>query len=446
MSSLTRAIILPLSLLSLMGSAQTLPAPSTALPAGIPLRIRITRTAHLHIGAPVTGVLTEPVFLHDHLVLPENTTVLGTVTAYARVDRKLRTQALLNGDVTPLHDPVVDFNRLELPGSSQPILISSRGVIRDTQLVRFTVRKNRPTYVQQAEDMARAQVKSVHEAITAPGKKDRALRLLYSQLPYHPQRIWAGTGFIATLSTPLDSTQLDLPPSQPAPAVLASSASLDSITVSARLTTPLNSATSKPGDPVTATVTRPVFDSDHNLLVPEGATLEGVVTRAKPARRLGRNGQLRFGFHGLADEAGTTHLDGNITAAAGAKSENLTVDDEGNVRANPDKGKLLAPALLALTAAIGHDDDGGVGQTVVGSNGFGLIARFIAFSNNKNIATGFGMYALAKSVYFRYLDRGHQVTFPRDTEVEVQLISRSADHATASPNQKSSQIIKSQSQ
>ncbi len=68
---------------------------------------------------------------------------------------------------------------------------------------------------------------------------------------------------------------------------------------------------------------------------------------------------------------------------------------------------MLAPALLAFTAAIGHDDDGGVGQSVVGSNGFGLVARFIAFTNNKDVVTGFGMYALAKSVYFRYIDRGH---------------------------------------
>jgi len=424
MSSLLRLAILPLSLLSVMGSAQSLPAPEIALPVGVPLRIRITHTAHLRVGTPVTGVLTEPVYLHDHLVLPRDTTVLGVVAGFAHVDRKLRTQALLNGDVTPLHDPVVDFNRLQLPGSSQQISISSRGVIRDTQLVRFVLRRNRPTYIQQAEDMARAQIKSVHDTFLTPGRTDRALRLLYSQLPYHPQRIWAGTGFIADLDAPLD-----LPSSHPAPAALASSASLNSITVSARLITPLDSRTSKAGDTVTATITRPVFDSDHNLLVPEGATLEGVVTRAKPARRLGRNGELRFGFRGLADEAGTTTVDGNVTGAAGAKAENLTVDDEGNVRANPDKGKVLAPLLLAYTAALGADDDGGVGQSVVGSNGFGLVARLIAFSNNKNVSAGFGMYALAKSVYFRYIDRGHQVTFPRDTEVEVQLVSRTVDPA-----------------
>ena len=420
MPTYARVVLLPLSLIATLGWAQAPSASATdPLPVGVPLRIRITRTAHMHISSPVTGVLTEPVYLHDHLVLPQNATVRGTVTGYARVNRKIRTEALLNGDVTPLHDPIVTFNRLRLPGASDDISISSRGVMRDTQLVRFTARKNRPTYVQQAEDMARAQIKSVHDTFFTPGRTDRALRLLYSQLPYHPQRIWAGTGFIAELTAPLD-----LPNAQHAPVPLASSATLDTVTVSARLDTPLNSATSKAGDAVTATVTRPVFDNNHNLLIPEGASLGGVVTRARPARYLGRNGELRFGFRGLADDAGTTHVDGNVTAASGAKSENLTVDEEGNVKANPDKGKVLAPLLLLYTASRGGDEDSGVGASVVGSNGFGLVARFIALSNNKDVATGFGMYALAKSVYFRYIDRGHQVTFPRDTEVEVQLVAR----------------------
>lgn len=431
MFSLSRLVLLPLSLVALIGSAQvsSAPIPDDLLPVGVPLRIRITHTAHLKLGASVTGVLTEPVYLYDHLVLPQNSIVHGVVSGYAPVDGKLRAEALLNGDVTPLHDPVVDFNRLELPGSSQQIAISSRGVIRDTQLVRFAPRSSRPTYVHQAEDMARAQIKSVHDAVFTPGRTDRCLRLLYSQLPYHPQRIWIGTGFIAELNAPLDLPAVEGTPHD-APVPLASSPSLDSITVSARLDSSLNSATSKPGDPVTATVTRPVFDANHDLLVPEGAKLEGVVTRARPARYLGRNGELRFGIRDLADEAGTTNLDGNVTAATGTKSENITVDDEGNVKANPDKGKVLAPLLLAYTAALGHDDDGGVGQTVVGSNGFGLVARFIGFANNKAVATGFGMYALGKSVYFRYIDRGHQVTFPRDTEVEVQLISRTTEHAS----------------
>lgn len=68
----------------------------------------------------------------------------------------------------------------------------------------------------------------------------------------------------------------------------------------------------------------------------------------------GVNGVLRSAFRGLSDQTATTQVAGNVTGAAGAKNENLTVDDEGNVKANPDKGKLLAPLLLAFTAAVGH--------------------------------------------------------------------------------------------
>lgn len=52
-------------------------------------------------------------------------------------------------------------------------------------------------------------------------------------------------------------------------------------------------------------------------------------------------------------------------------------------------------------------------------------ARVIALAtSNQNVATGFGSYALAKSIYFRFLMRGHEVTFPKDTLVQVQLATR----------------------
>lgn len=114
--------------------------------------------------------------------------------------------------------------------------------------------------------------------------------------------------------------------------------------------------------------------------------------------------------------------------ADGDTSANVSVDREGNVRAHPDQNRFVAPLLLALTAATGHDrdrDGSGIQNTTVASNGFGLVARVIALTvNDRNTAVGFGAYAFAKSVYFRWLQRGHQVTFPRDTLVEVELTER----------------------
>jgi hypothetical protein len=415
------------------------PTQTISLAAGVPLHVRITRTAHLHTGTPVTGVLTEPIFVHDRLILPIGTRLQGTVTAYTPIDRIVREQALLNGDITPLHDPVVDFTSAHLdatPSSpAQDIPLDTRALIRSAKLVRFT-NARKPSLPRQAVIAVKTSVHNTYESIVGPGKKDRALRLLYSQLPYHPQRIWAGTQFIADLNSeaPVDLAAQPLAP-------VSQNPTLNGITVNARIVSALDSASSRKGDLVTAILTAPVFDSDHQLILPEGAQLDGLVSAAKPARSFGRNGQLRFAIRGIKDTAPTTQtglnapaskpIYGTLTGAEGSANENLSVDAEGNVNANPDKGRFVAPLLLAVTALAGgrehhHDNDGGgVGGPTVASNGFGLIARVIAIvDNDRAVALGFGGYAFAKSIYFRFLIRGHEVTFPKDTQVEVTLATR----------------------
>ena len=61
----------------------------------------------------------------------------------------------------------------------------------------------------------------------------------------------------------------------------------------------------------------------------------------------------------------------------------------------------------------------------VAFNGFGLVARVVAVTvSSRNVALGFGAYAFAKSVYFRFLIRGHEVTFARDTQLEITFSTR----------------------
>jgi hypothetical protein len=45
-----------------------------AVPADVPLHIRVTRTAPLRRGAVVEGLLTEPVYVYDRIVLPKEAT------------------------------------------------------------------------------------------------------------------------------------------------------------------------------------------------------------------------------------------------------------------------------------------------------------------------------------------------------------------------------------
>jgi hypothetical protein len=418
--------------LAVTANAQQPATEQIEIDTGVPLHIRVTHTAKLRLGEHVVGVLAEPIYVYSRLAVPAGSIVHGTVTGYIPIPGVEHAQALLNGDVTPLHNPLVDFYSVHLAAANRDIALDTRAVIHDTQIVRFIAVKKKPSLVQQGKSMVAERIKETRKTFFGPNKKDRALRFLYGQLPYHPQRIWAGTQFVADLQAPVAVTLAH----EPRP-VLAKAPSLDGITIAARLANPIDSKFSHKGDIVSAIVTQPVWDTDHHLVLPEGIRIDGVVSQAKPARSFGRNGSLRFAIRGV-DLPGqeVRPVYGTLTGAEGNAAQNVTVDDEGNVQANPDKNRFVAPLLLAVTAVSGHDDDrrgvNNVGGTTVASNGFGVVARVIGLTvSNQNVAVGFGMYALAKSIYFRFLTRGHEVSFPKDTQIEVQLSARSAGTAVA---------------
>jgi hypothetical protein len=154
--------------------------------------------------------------------------------------------------------------------------------------------------------------------------------------------------------------------------------------------------------------------------------LEGTVLKARPARSFGRNGTLRFAFRSVPDsQTASQQLQGIVTGVEGQPNANIEVDSEGGVRARPDHNRFVAPLVLALLAAGAHDDDSGALQQGFASNGLGVIARVVGFTaNNRYLATGFGVYGFAKSIVRRFLVKGHEVEFPRDTAIEAQLSTR----------------------
>lgn len=394
------------------------------IPSGVPLHIRVTRTAHLRKGVAVEGLLTEPVYVYDRLVLPKDAVVRGSVSKVVPSDSKIRIQARLDGDVTPLHDPVVNFSSIRVGDEDVPL--NSEALMRSMQMVNFVAGGKKPSLMQQAKKMVKDRVQSTKDTFFAPGKKDRALKLLYSQMPYHPQRIWAGTQFIADLTSP---AVVQLPAEQDPPLASAGASSLDKLLVTARLVDGLSSDTSKKGDPVIAVVTKPVFNPQRQLVLAEGTKLEGTVQQTQPSRAFGHNGQLRFVFRGVQrPKEETQEIHGTLAGAEGNRGQNITVDQEGSVKSHPDQNRFVAPLVLGVLALEAQDRDGrdsGLGRDTVASNGFGIVARVVTLSvNNANVATGFGAYAFAKSIYFRFLTRGHAVTFPKDTLVQVQLETR----------------------
>jgi hypothetical protein len=409
------------------------------------LRVQIDKRYPIRVGTKVEGHLIAPVFLVDHEVLPVNTRISGSIIANHPVTGGARADALLNGDFTPLATPQLRFDQIILPdGTIAPI--STTVSQRDGAIVRMKSSSKNRSLTQVAEDQLKQREHDTLDQFTKPGKSDRLLRILYGQLPYHPQRIWPGTQFDADLTEPLIVPQKNAP--SPLPVQPFSEKSLTGV-IEARLTQNLTSATTKQGELVDAILTKPLLDgTKKQVLLPEGTHLQGIVLQAKPARWLARNGKLRFTFRSvelppsMAAEAskqlqvqepaatatpGTDHvIHGRMISSEANRNQNVQIDSEGGAKATGGPDKYVAPLVLGLFAASASlgDDDNVVKNGVVG-NGFGLMARLATMATaNRGVTQGFAYYALSKSVYKRWIAKGSELTFPKDTRLQIELSER----------------------
>ncbi|HEY1964798.1 MAG TPA: hypothetical protein VGG59_07700 [Acidobacteriaceae bacterium] len=398
--------------------------PSLSIPAEVPLRLEITHTITLKTGELFQGRLTEPVYGPNRLLLPAGTAADGVISATPAADRGTRVNAKLDGDFTPLRVPVIRVTQLVLSPSGAVLPVDAVGGMRNAATITLGAHRPPSSIKSRVKAMIHQQIQQVRDMIHNPHKGDWAKQLLYSQLPYHPQRVWAGSQFDAVLREPL---RLPLV-SASAPIPTADAVDLTSGNMQARLTAGISSATSKKGDPVSAVLVKPFCNPQGSLMLPAGTSLNGVVLQARPARSFARNGRLRFSFRsvGTPGPSGAgQRIESGLASIQGQKGQNVALDEEGGTHAKPDKGRFLAPLVLGVMAAASQDDDAGIARQGVTSNGFGLAARIVTMATaSRDASTGFAVYAFGKSIYRRYIATGHQVSFPTNTELSINLSGR----------------------
>jgi hypothetical protein len=418
-----RPLLLPFLLTSCAALCQT---SSATLPAGTPLPVQTSDHLPMRVGQPIRAELIYPVYADNQLVLPEKTILEGTVTAL-RPDHSHRVTSRLRGDFTPFTIPVVRFTGILLSnGTTLPITTAT--ATDGAPIYRLVAPPPRKGgFVRKQFDNGVQILRDQLAFFTAPDKRDRFTQLLYTQLPYHPQRIQSGTSWTVETTTPLD-----VPP-QPAltPAPAAKPADPSTWMVNAYLAEKLSSITSKPGQAVHAIVAEPIYNADHTIAVPEGATLVGVVTQAKPSRRFGRAGVLHFDFRQLVLPSGKTqNVQTALTSADSSAGQNLAMDSEGQVKPKPQDKVLVPLLLIALAASPLHQDhdDGDLGlfrKNAGASNSIGVVGFIVGTATGSaNVAAGFGAYGAALSLYNRWIKRGNEVTFAKDTRIVVQTTAR----------------------
>ncbi len=419
--------------------------------AGTPLRVYLTRRLSKRLGEQVESKLLDPLFAFDREVAPAGSQVLGTVVRLKPMSKMRRASAILGGDFTPLHEAEVEYTTLVLPdGRRFPLrTVETAGL---NSIADLKPPRKKPSAANQNSGVlgtTKAQVQnkidaartSVSEVVRGPDKKARLEDFLWAKLPYHPQRVRKGTRFDAELIDPLQFGMATLKPDDLH--LLGSQPPADS-SVQVRLITPLDSNAGKQGEPVEAIISRPLFSSDHKLVLPEGTRLTGAVTMVHRARWFHRGGQLRFNFQAvtlpdgvkqpdlLAEQAATNALATLQAAEADGKAP-VKVDQEGGVKVIEPKTRFIAPLVAALIASKSADNDvhkrtgtpenNTGGRTLGGASGFGLLGAAAAKAS-PTVASTLGFYGLGWSVYLNIIARGSEVEFQKNAAMDVRFGGR----------------------
>ncbi len=418
------------------------PIPTELIPAGVPLRVELDKSYPMRTGTQIEGHLTEPVYLTDHIVVPANAKVYGTIIGKHGVTRQVRTAAMFNGDLTPLKNADVTFNQIETP-DGQLYGMETDATERTTKVVRMAAPERAPhrSLVQRIAAAFSWTKRETVASFSAPHKMDTAKQALYAQIPVHPQELWAGTQYDVELKEPLNLAGEPVP--APAPVAALSELKLTG-NIEARLVDPVDSATATAGMPVEAVLTQPLFEDEPaatvqstdtsvpvtplahgKLLLPEGTHLIGSVVQAKPAGMFGHNGSLRLTFAKVELPEGDERVvHGRVIAAESVRSDRVQIDNEGQIKAGGGS-RFLAPITLGSLAAVSDSTGAGLVKEALTSNGLDLLTRIVGTaSSNGGLVSGFAYYEVGKIVFDTWIARGHEVVFAKNTRLEIELAQR----------------------
>ena len=403
---------------------------SLVLEPGTPLRVSLDdRLAVRQVGQPITATVVEDVYAYDRIVIPKGTQAIGRIARLEKLSKGVRANRLLRGDLSPLHRVAVQFDTLIFADGHQMTIVTRPAIGTPNVSVAVADTPEPPTRAGRARKAAERKVSESVHAITNPGKMERLRDMVINSLPYHREHLPRGTRYSAQLTEPLafgtanvDRAAADATP--PPGSMLH-----------ARLMTTLDSAKTERGTSIRAVLSQPVTSADGTLILPAGTELDGEVTFTKAARRLHRNGQLRFLFQNVRvpSEEQKPMLASLSWTETG---QGLAIDEEGGVRATESRTRFVAPAIAAVLARATLENDtidagetadgiGVPGANVLGRAGGGFIGLgllgAVVSQTGRPAAVALGVFGFGRSVYTSLLGKGRDIVMPVDTPIELQL-------------------------
>ncbi|HEV2491290.1 MAG TPA: hypothetical protein VGT03_15910 [Candidatus Acidoferrales bacterium] len=398
----------------------TLPPPiELVLSEGVPLHVILRKPVLIQrVGEPIHAFVTEPVYAFDRVVIPEGSEVDGRITTLASPSKLKRTESYLNADFSSHRIVRLEFDTLILKDGTRRQLDTQVLPALGPVLHLETNAGSKDSAAHRAKGMLHQQWDMAEAQLKPSAIWHMAKSFASSELPYHKQKLPAGTVFEIELEHPLGFGLAVVPPME-----MGALGQLPSAngTAFARLTTYLSSATAHVGTPVEAVLTRPVFSSDGKLLLPVGTALQGIVVRTRPARRLHRNGQLHFILQRVQlPEGMPQQVEMALAGIEVSKSSRIQLDSEGStsVAGNKEAG-LLATTASAGIAWFANDGDP-INRGAGGGSGFHLIGTLLGLGIQSRIfAQAAAVLGAGRSFYVHFIGRGSDLILPKDTPIEV---------------------------
>ena len=367
----------------------------------------------------------EPVYGPDRLLLPAGVKAEGVISATPAAERSTRVNAKLDGDFTPLRVPVIRVTQLVLP-SGTALPVDAVGGMRNAETISLAAHPRPTSLAGRIKAMAHAQIQQVHELIHNPHKGDWAKQLLYRQLPYHPQTVWAGSQFDAVLREPLRIPVASASAPMPAASAVDLTSGTHAGAADERHQLRIGE-TRRPGQRCAYKAILQFAGTGH-ASCRDAAARAGATDASCALVRPQRTPALRFSFYRNAQgRQARQQIESSLSSIQGQKGQNVAMDSEGGTRAQPDKGRFMAPLVLGVSSRDCRRWRQRRHRCSTASPAMALAsprASSLWWPPTAMPRLGFAIFATAKSIYRRFIARGHEVSFPANTEMSIDLSKR----------------------
>lgn len=119
------------------------------------------------------------------------------------------------------------------------------------------------------------------------------------------------------------------------------------------------------------------------------------------------------------------------------QGDNASLDPEGGAKATSPKSRFVTTGLsvsLALVGQGGKNDVGNAGPAAGGATAFRLVGIAVGLAvRSHTMAILMSAYGGSRSIYTNFLGRGRNISFPRDTTMEIGFGGRTTTPISSGP-------------